>query len=99
MTNEEYWARRNISIHAPHARSDEQELKKKELKLISIHAPHARSDIRNKALQYSIQDFNPRSSCEERQSGSNYLLINTEISIHAPHARSDVHVGITVDGI
>ena len=35
----------NISIHAPHARSDCQPLSEFYLNHISIHAPHARSDV------------------------------------------------------
>ncbi len=35
--------------------------------VISIHAPHARSDDKDFAMLYSIYNFNPRSSCEERQ--------------------------------
>ena len=33
---------------------------------ISIHAPHARSDASISPLLSAKQDFNPRSSCEER---------------------------------
>ena len=35
-------------------------------RLISIHAPHARSDKRDGGRVFGAQDFNPRSSCEER---------------------------------
>ena len=35
-------------------------------------------------------DFNPRSSCEERQDIEDIEWIDASISIHAPHARSDV---------
>ena len=34
---------------------------------ISIHAPHARSDFGYQACHFLRIDFNPRSSCEERQ--------------------------------
>ncbi len=34
---------------------------------ISIHAPHARSDYRALGIEPRNLDFNPRSSCEERQ--------------------------------
>ena len=34
---------------------------------ISIHAPHARSDAESLSSQSSLSNFNPRSSCEERQ--------------------------------
>ena len=40
---------------------------------ISIHAPHARSDIPALSRMTLSCDFNPRSSCEERQ-GSNVSL-------------------------
>ena len=60
---------RRISIHAPHARSDRPpQYGVHRGHPISIHAPHARSD--KEAAQSStssIQDFNPRSSCEERR--------------------------------
>ena len=56
-----------ISIHAPHARSDERDSERGHAgRRISIHAPHARSDIRLHALRFSWPYFNPRSSCEER---------------------------------
>ncbi len=57
----------NISIHAPHARSDLVFFGRGAVDFrISIHAPHARSDV---GLQTHIPlpiDFNPRSSREER---------------------------------
>ena len=56
---------------------------------ISIHAPHARSDFTAYGLKYGLQDFNPRSSCEERQCRIGKRLHPHQISIHAPHARSD----------
>ena len=34
-----------ISIHAPHARSDQSEVVLRIELIISIHAPHARSDV------------------------------------------------------
>ena len=57
-----------ISIHAPHARSDPARLKETlEQLTISIHAPHARSDTIARACKIDRGNFNPRSSCEERQ--------------------------------
>ena len=56
---------------------------------ISIHAPHARSD---KVLSVELdeqENFNPRSSCEERRESQDTAAIAQTISIHAPHARSD----------
>ena len=57
-----------ISIHAPHARSDAilARLFADALQ-ISIHAPHARSDKCRSGGPMGDADFNPRSSCEERQ--------------------------------
>ena len=56
----------NISIHAPHARSDSCPFKGHGCYGISIHAPHARSDILFEYINFSLNNFNPRSSCEER---------------------------------
>ena len=59
-----------ISIHAPHARSDFAAMFMSVELVISIHAPHARSDSHTILGLYVIGlDFNPRSSCEERQPG------------------------------
>ncbi len=57
----------DISIHAPHARSDMDSKATKPYPQISIHAPHARSDHASHNLQCQANDFNPRSSCEERR--------------------------------
>ena len=56
-----------ISIHAPHARSDWGDGHKCCICTISIHAPHARSDASTIAVLAAADNFNPRSSCEERQ--------------------------------
>ena len=56
----------DISIHAPHARSDEHSCAGQQLQRISIHAPHARSDGRSASRSITRSHFNPRSSCEER---------------------------------
>ncbi len=56
---------------------------------ISIHAPHARSDHHKQITAKERRYFNPRSSCEERQSGHWHHALLGTISIHAPHARSD----------
>ena len=58
-----------ISIHAPHARSDHAPACHFSASIkISIHAPHARSDrIRCSCRAGRARNFNPRSSCEERQ--------------------------------
>ena len=61
------YARAHISIHAPHARSDESSLFLARSQEISIHAPHARSDVSSSTPTSSRLNFNPRSSCEERR--------------------------------
>ncbi len=105
--------KRQISIHAPHARSDIIARSPSDCQPISIHAPHARSDKKSTTLlqrplsfqstllmrgateeqpqsRGRCQDFNPRSSCEERQYRQGLLAEKkSNISIHAPHARSD----------
>ena len=174
------WLLPSISIHAPHARSDDERADIRALTMISIHAPHARSDVMEAlydpaitfqstllmrgatmvkgkdktgkgifqstllmrgateptslasrmqslfqstllmrgatstllsevvpVLEFqstllmrgatrwfndsivSIKDFNPRSSCEERQGYRRGPPCASHISIHAPHARSD----------
>ena len=78
-----------ISIHAPHARSDQQAGREpRSVDCISIHAPHARSDFFEQValahIKISIHAPHARSdlilflACRARL-----------ISIHAPHARSD----------
>ena len=57
----------HISIHAPHARSDHSLLCNSNFSSISIHAPHARSDLHRYGCLHHCSYFNPRSSCEERQ--------------------------------
>ena len=56
----------DISIHAPHARSDCTAALLRPLLVISIHAPHARSDLLSVSPSRLALYFNPRSSCEER---------------------------------
>ena len=57
-----------ISIHAPHARSDFFIVNRTWFLAISIHAPHARSDHQPRLHRRGKRrNFNPRSSCEERQ--------------------------------
>ena len=41
------------------------------------------------AFVHPLDDFNPRSSCEERRCTKYQLAADSYISIHAPHARSD----------
>ena len=79
----------DISIHAPHARSDYQaSAPGMDYASISIHAPHARSDCTRARSSASSINFNPRSSCEERPR-RHLSSCHLAISIHAPHARSD----------
>ena len=61
------WMLMSISIHAPHARSDSDGRPMGIPSYISIHAPHARSDRHARRCVQGIQNFNPRSSCEERR--------------------------------
>ena len=78
----------DISIHAPHARSDQLWpqyntggkfqstllMRGATIVLIRIRYP---------------DNFNPRSSCEERLRNAGIQVFAFHISIHAPHARSD----------
>ena len=88
----ETWRVRDISIHAPHARSDWRSdgPAADSCFRISIHAPHARSDdgrddlVRDPAL-ISIHAPHARS---DDAFAADLLKLRT-ISIHAPHARSD----------
>ena len=81
-----------ISIHAPHARSDNASKNMNQaIQIISIHAPHARSDIVADSqirlpLLISIHAPHARSD----QEGDHRRRCPADISIHAPHARSDV---------
>ena len=56
-----------ISIHAPHTRSDKFRKDQTVLVNISIHAPHTRSDGLTSEKDFRRDNFNPRSSYEERQ--------------------------------
>ncbi len=78
----------DISIHAPHTRSDDKSSGIGKFR-ISIHAPHTRSDFsKGQAAgadrRISIHAPHTRSDarCSRRDCG-------TRISIHAPHTRSD----------
>ena len=64
-----------ISIHAPHARSDSNGQPLSRNTIISIHAPHARSDVGNIRFILMSPNFNPRSSCEERPGESGQYVI------------------------
>ena len=78
-----------ISIHAPHARSDTLPYISAISALISIHAPHARSDTLTLVLPSGFLTF--QSTLLMR--GATPAQVSSRachpISIHAPHARSD----------
>ena len=84
-----FQVRHNISIHAPHTRSDRYHESYGWTVKISIHAPHTRSDTRSFRHHQTAAHFNPRSSYEERRVGAPSVERFREISIHAPHTRSD----------
>ena len=80
----------SISIHAPHARSDQAS----QLFLLSACDFNPRSSCEERpekvcGSMLNSSDFNPRSSCEERLVDEFALTDDIDISIHAPHARSD----------
>ena len=82
----------NISIHAPHARSDEYARRERARWHISIHAPHARSDEGNSIV---LGVSYVRISIHAPHARSDVILCKgtraiVDISIHAPHARSDL---------
>ena len=56
-----------ISIHTPHAGSDQWIFENYEVHDISIHTPHAGSDRLFVGSMYGIIHFNPHSPCGERQ--------------------------------
>ena len=79
-----------ISIHAPHARSDGtvqvdyNGMNKFQSTLLMRGATG-----RQRRMRLPIDNFNPRSSCEERRLWWLCFWSILDISIHAPHARSD----------
>ena len=79
-----------ISIHAPHARSDWTPSDYFAKIAISIHAPHARSDWYKDDSQ--VVEYGFQSTLLMR--GATLSMCHTSsrsmISIHAPHARSDM---------
>ena len=81
-----------ISIHTPHARSDDSRFKRREGRnLISIHAPHARSDAVNDLCGVTSQAISIHAPHARSDHGQLSLVIKIIIiSIHAPHARSDL---------
>ena len=86
-----------ISIHAPHARSDQAEAAERErAHQISIHAPHARSDDEHKVqwvcTQISIHAPHARSDSSRNTSRAKQLYFNPRSSCeerqHASPAKS-----------
>ena len=81
---------RQISIHAPHARSDTCIFKRGGW-LMGNFNPRSSCEERRCRGSSCIgqRNFNPRSSCEERRLCEDGHCCRRVISIHAPHARSD----------
>ena len=80
-----------ISIHAPHARSDVHYMMLEANYSIfqSTLLMRGATTFASFAFVHPLDDFNPRSSCEERRCTKYQLAADSYISIHAPHARSD----------
>ena len=80
----------NISIHAPHARSDDDPSGiLLESVIISIHAPHARSDAISPPAWKMNRIFQSTLLMRGATRYVQRVLPPLAISIHAPHARSD----------
>ena len=78
-----------ISIHAPHARSDLQDLwRVLRLHHISIHAPHARSDV-TVVVAIGASVISLHAPLARSDFPYHHHTRYSQISIHAPHARSD----------
>ena len=81
----------DISIHAPHARSDNRILPYTQPdQSISIHAPHARSDAAGGIVAVAIDVISIHAPHARSDISRRPSRIRITISIHAPHARSDV---------
>ena len=79
-----------ISIHAPHARSDDDNPKVCDRHPISIHAPHARSDFIVDDCGKALNDISIHAPhARSDRSADRRVPTLAHISIHAPHARSD----------
>ena len=84
-----------ISIHAPHARSDKRPA------FGWLQDLQFQSTLLMRGATFGLftgffvlLNFNPRSSCEERLLVCVLTCTYSPISIHAPHARSDAQHGI-----
>ena len=84
---------RLISIHAPRAGSDAQDLRAgPAVQVISIHAPRAGSDGSLERLFVQRWNFNPRSPCGERLESSNKTLSQTQFQSTLPVRGATVQV-------
>ena len=81
--------RQAISIHAPHAGSDEALASVAFVDFISIHAPHAGSDCNSICSFLMLSLFQSTLPMRGATLGYLPLVEPHEISIHAPHAGSD----------
>ncbi len=81
--------RRVISIHAPHAGSDQAETILVICLWISIHAPHAGSDTSSGQITWSGSAFQSTLPMRGATRKKKPATTETPISIHAPHAGSD----------
>ncbi len=79
-----------ISIHAPHARSDRATSSRSSHRRYFNPRSSCEERLRRVSRSRSRRNFNPRSSCEERQDERAGVHGLVPISIHAPHARSDL---------
>ena len=85
---------RAISIHAPRAGRDADQLQKLQNKLdISIHAPRAGRDLGSMPSRLAVLYFNPRAPCGARLHLLPEFRLVFDISIHAPRAGRDALVG------
>ena len=90
------YVRHQISIHAPRAGRDADQLQKLQNKLdISIHAPRAGRDRRSSRPRPSSLYFNPRAPCGARRGRRADAFRALHISIHAPRAGRDVRTSRT----
>ena len=81
-----------ISIRAPLAGSDNDEIVIAAHVVISIRAPLAGSDNLTRKSALSTRDFNPRSPCGERPVRIRLPAYFARISIRAPLAGSDLAI-------
>ena len=81
-----------ISIHAPHTRSDRGRKRHRERrKHFNPRSSYEERPFTSLRMSRTRGNFNPRSSYEERRHSSLIQSVTVIISIHAPHTRSDQH--------